>query len=421
VPDNEHKYVNVLLSDRPTSVQKNALVATPEKRTAFFGSLDSALSKISNDPARLASTAGYVEFMRDAGISGDIMAAPPMLKTILETPQKYVDLVTGGYHGDKTVPGTLEAAMGGLDATVEMRKAIVAANPAGAPPPLVTALHHFWGIMSRRQPPLDQEACWLRLVSQPAILEQIQRSIDGTYNLPSAQWDDLVTKGLAATKQDNKLGNNAKSNANSFDLMLNRWNGKWDQAGQAYATPSALESGRRFWGMNAGPVGIKNKVQRFVGLTFGTPGLIMDRWKFVEFYMGQFGGEPKDFFRYDSNGTPEDPASLYNAYGGVESASPTLSLAYYEGMETALQKAIDNSRELQQLLGRHANVGGLHWVGWNAIKNEAVGHSSLGLTYDLLKRNPNPTSADVLALIQANEYYTEGLQGSTLKKFTLKK
>lgn len=422
VPDSPTKFANIVVGETAKSSTKSALETTPANRERFLTSLSEAVRTVESDPARFASNVGYAEFMKKAGVYGDIMAAPPLLKVLLETPQKYVDLVSGQYHGDKTKPGTIEAAMSGLDSTANMRKVILAANPAGAPPPIVTALHHLWGILSRMLPPIHQEAAWLRLVSQPEVLFQIQKSIDGTYDLNQAQWDAVVTRAFDATRQtDNKLGNNAKSNANSFGNMLYRWNGVWDRASSVYAAPGSIPMGREFWSIGKGPVGIKNKVQRFIGLTFGIPGLIMDRWKFVEFYMGQYGIDPQKYFNYTSSGTPEDPAGLYAAYGGLESSNPTLSLAFYEGMETALQRAIQESPELRGVLGRHANVGGLHWVGWNAIKNEAVGHSSLDLTRDLLEKHPNPSGNDLLELLSKKEYYTEGLDGNTFKRFSLKK
>jgi hypothetical protein len=95
------------------------------------------------------------------------------------------------------------------------------------------------------------------------------------------------------------------------------------------------------------------------------------------------------------------------------------SLAFYEMMEISLQKAIDNSPEIRTLLGNHQNVGGLHWVGWNAIKNEAVGHSSLDLTYDLVKRSKNPTVDDIAALLAEKEYYVEGAVGNRIERYTL--
>jgi hypothetical protein len=201
--------------------------------------------------------------------------------------------------------------------------------------------------------------------------------------------------------------------------MLSKWNGQWDRVSDVYSAPNSIEAGRRFWSLGLGSVGIRNKVQRFIGLTYGIPGLIMDRWKFVEFYYPQFGKKPQEYFSYSATGTPEDPMGIYGQYGAIEGDRPFFSLAFYEGMEIALQRAIDNSPELQQALGRHANVGGMHWKGWNAIKNEAVGHSSLDLTYDLVRANPNPTPETLLQLLKSKEYYTEGLVGNSIQRFTL--
>ena len=79
----------------------------------------------------------------------------------------------------------------------------------------------------------------------------------------------------------------------------------------------------------------------------------------------------------------------------------------------------DRIAQTLQVLGRHANVGGMHWKGWNAIKNEAVGHSSLDLTYDLVRANPNPTPETLLQLLKNKQYYTEGLVGNRIQRFTL--
>jgi len=411
------------------SLPKNSLAGAKnqtELQKVFFGRLDAAVDRVRNDPTRFVDPAGYVEFMRTAGVSGNVLMPPPGAELLLNNPQQYVALVTGAYHGPKTAAGTLAAAMSGLDSTVAMRQAIQArvqgASQFVAPPPMVAAMHHLWGVLSRRLAPIHQEASWLRLVSQPEVLEHIQKSIDGTLGPDFTQdaWNAIVSRAYKATAQPgNLLGNSATSNANSFYLMLSRWNGAWDKVSDVYATPSSREMGRRFWSLNRGSVGIKNKVQRFVGLTFGIPGLIMDRWKFVEFFMGQFGKAPQDYFKYTSTGTPEDVASIYGGYGPIENADPTFSLAFYEGMETVLQAAIDRSQDIKNLLGNHPNVGGLHWVGWNAIKNEAVGHSSLDLTHDLLQHSDITPDA-VLAQVRAKQYYTEGLDGSTLKRFTLK-
>jgi hypothetical protein len=227
---------------------------------------------------------------------------------------------------------------------------------------------------------------------------------------------------MAATDEaSNGRGNQGTANANSFYMMLANWNGMWSRVSDVYTAPTSTEAGRKFWSLNAGPVGIKNKVQRFIGLTFGIPGLIMDRWKFVELYYQQYGKAPQDYFRYSAFGTPEDPNGIYGIYGPIEGGNSAFSLAFYEGLESVLNRAIANSPELTAALGRHANLGGLHWKGWNAIKNEAVGHSSLDLTYDLALSGKNPSIEDILDQISRRDYYTEGLVGNRIVRFTLPK
>lgn len=406
------KFDNISLKNGASSLTKVVLENNPQE---LFARLDLATEKIADDPLRMADPKGYAEFMRDAGVYGNILTAPPTLKVLLENPQEYVDNLLGGYHGDKTKPGTMEAAEAGLDGTVRMREAI-----KGRPPEMVSALHHLWGILSRRLPPVEQESAWLRLVSRPQILQQIQRSIDGTYDLTHDQWQTLVKSSLKETSAiANGRGNQGTSNANAFDAMLSRWNGQWSKVSDVYAVENSIQSGRAFWSLGHGAVGIKNKVQRFIGLTFGIPGLIMDRWKFVELYYPQFGKKASDYFDYSSTGTPEDPNGIYAEYGGIEGGNSVFSLAFYEGMETVLQRAIDQSPELKNVLGRHPNVGGLHWKGWNAIKNEAVGHSSLDLTYDLVKADPSAKIETVLKLFSEKEYYTEGLSGNRMARFSI--
>jgi hypothetical protein len=404
----------VILGKSKTTLAKKILDTNPD---AMFERLDRANSRVSDDPMRMVDPKGYAELMQTAGIGSDngvtIPPPSPMLKLMLENGKGYVDLVQGKYHGDKTVAGTVEAAMSGLDSTVKMRDAI-----GGRPPPLVTAMHHLWGILSRMLPPTDQEAMWLRLVASPEVRASIQASLEGNFNLSEAQWEQTVQN--ARLLNPTKRGNNATSNANDFYLALTRLNGKWDAMSDAYGLQDSKASGRAFAKITQenGALGIRNKVQRFVGLTFGTPGLIMDRWKFVEFFHNLYG--PTDgYFKYSETGTPSDPKGIYQTYGKMDNANHSFSLAFYEMMEGSLQKAIDNSPEIRTLLGNHPNVGGLHWVGWNAIKNEAVGHSSLDLTYDLVKRSKNPTVDDIAALLAEKEYYVEGAVGNRIERYTL--
>ena len=406
----------VILGSSKTTLPKIVLQKNPE---LLFERLDKANSKIADDPMRLVDLKGYTELMQTAGIGSDngvsIPPPSPMLKLMLENGQGYVDLVEGKYHGDRTVAGTVEAAMSGLDSTVKMRDAI-----GGRPPPLVTALHHLWGILSRMLPPIEQEAMWLRLVASPEVRSSIHASLEGKFNLSEAQWDQVVQD--ARLLNPTKRGNNATANANDFYLALTRLSGKWDAMSDAYGLQDSKASGRAFAKITSevGNLGIRNKVQRFIGLTFGTPGLIMDRWKFVEFFHNLYGSTD-GYFQYSKTGTPSDPKGIYQTYGKMDSGNPNFSLAFYEMMEGALQKAIDNSPEIRKMLGNHPNVGGLHWVGWNAIKNEAVGHSSLDLTYDLAKRSKTPDINDLAALLSEKEYFVEGAVGNATERYTLPK
>ena len=376
------------------------LAQNPEKYDAFAKRLIASADTLSADPGRFASPKGYSEFMRDNGITGTVLSPPSMLKMLIETPQQYLDLLTGGFHEEKTVKGGWEAANGGLNGVMEMR---ALCGPEG-PPPMVTALHHLWGTLSKQLPPLDQEACWLRLISDKRVLGAIQSSIDGTFDPLTGNWREIVASRLAETNNNStqKFGNNAKSNANSFLLMLSRHNGRWNEVSDLYKTDDPAVMRTQFWGLNHGPSGIKNKVQGFIGLTFGVKAAVLDRWRWVELHLPmamKLAGKsrPKDYFEYTgvNKDTPEDPTGIYKNYGTAESSHPAYSTTLYTGLERATNAAINNYAPLRDYLGAHADAGGLHWHVWNAIKNESVGHSSLDLTKSYLQkygRNMTPDS-----------------------------
>ena len=413
---------------------------------AGMARLDAALEWLGQDVGRLADPRGYVEFMRRAGVYGDIMSAPSALGTIVNRPSEYVSLIDGGYHGKVTVPGVHESARAGLDSTQAMKAAI---ERRGEIPGWVLLLHHAWGTLSKQATPVQQEGMWLRLLSNPRAREVMQKSIDGTFNdwvaseftnnreriekatypmrasgksgviplKPSHVWSEIVAESRDKTSDAAlSIGNQVTSQANDIFLLLSRLDGKWGEVEALYRNTSSKESGRgwNFLSKDVGALGIKNKVQRFIGLTFGNPGLIMDRWKFVEFWLpdlmaSQGAQNPSEFFTYTSTtSAPNDPTGFYGGpYGKAESPNPWLSLAFYEGMEKTLQEAINGSTALQDFLGPHANVGGLHWHGWNAIKNEAVGHSSLDLSYDLMQTEGVIDAAAVGRLIDQGTYFTE--------------
>ena len=392
------------------------VIGNEKSRETFFARLDSALEWLRKDPAKIGTAGGWVTFLRKAGVYGDVPMPPTGITELFKDPAGYAKKVRGAYHGDLTIEGTNASAKQGLDGTSEMRDLIGKGN---APAPWAVALHHMWGILSRMLPPIDQEGMWLRLIAHRPVLDAIQSSIDGKFNLSLKQWQDLVQDARAASADAaGKIGNNATANANSFYLMLDRLNGRWQDVADVYSAKDSREMGRKFWSLDAGALGIKNKVQRFIGLTFGVPGVIMDRWKFVELWLptavkGTDSESSKEYFKY-SNSKPESPLPIYGVYGDLDAKNIVVSTTLYEGLEVAMQEAINRSPELQDLLGDHQNPGGLHWYGWNAIKNEAVGHSSLDLTKDLIKNYGLDFGVDaVVKQINEGEYFTEGTIGSS--------
>jgi hypothetical protein len=82
--------------------------------------------------------------------------------------------------------------------------------------------------------------------------------------------------------------------------------------------------------------------------------------------------------------TPEDPIGIHKVCGTIENASPLLSLALCSGLDRVYQAAIDNSSVLQSRLGTPEDPGGLHWVTWDGIESESVGHSSPDLTKEFV-------------------------------------
>lgn len=399
--------------------QKDSLpkvIANKTQREAFFKRLDDALNWLREDPSKLGTAGGWVKFLRKAGVYGEVPMPPTGITELFENPAGYAEKVRGAYHGDLAISGTNASAKAGLDGTKEMRELI---GEGKAPAPWTVALHHLWGILSRMLPPIDQEGMWLRLIAHRPVLEAIQSSIDGNFDLSLKQWQGLVQDAKAESADAaGTIGNAATANANSFYLMLKRLSGKWQDVANVYAAKNSREMGRRFWSLDAGALGIKNKVQRFIGLTFGIPGVIMDRWKFVELWLptavkGTASDSSRNFFKYSTT-TPESPLPIYGIYGNLDANNVVASTALYEGLEVAMQEAINRSPELQDLLGDHQNPGGLHWYGWNAIKNEAVGHSSLDLTKDLIKNYGLDFGIEaVVKQVRAGEYFTEGTIGSS--------
>jgi hypothetical protein len=364
------------------------------------------------DPMKFVDPVGYSEIMRASGVAGDILIPPSGLKLMLTDPAAFVGLLDGGFHGKRTVPGTRAAAMQGLDGVTEMRQLV-----GGQPSSLNTALHHFWGTLSKQLDVINQEAAWMRLMLDPAIIEAIDQSTSGKFSMQIEDWEALVAKALDSTQGDFRgKGNNAKSNANSFYNALVYHNGRWDEVAALYANNNAIDMRAQFNALGHGKVGMKNKVQGFVGLSFGVKGSVLDRWRFVDLYLPDVmkltgAATPEQYFKYvgASKVIPQDPIGIYKNYGTIENDSPAFSLALYNSLDSVAQVAINNSPELRNYLGAHADPGGLHWVTWNSIKNEAVGHSSLDITKNFVRKyGRNGTASDFAQFMRTAEGFVEG-------------
>jgi len=364
------------------------------------------------DPMKFVDPVGYSEIMRASGVAGDILIPPSGLKLMLTDPAAFVGLLDGGFHGKRTVPGTRAAAMQGLDGVTEMRQLV-----GGQPSLLNTALHHFWGTLSKQLDVINQEAAWMRLMLDPAIIEAIDQSTSGKFSMQIEDWEALVAKALDSTQGDFRgKGNNAKSNANSFYNALVYHNGRWDEVAALYANNNAIDMRAQFNALGHGKVGMKNKVQGFVGLSFGVKGSVLDRWRFVDLYLPDVmkltgAATPEQYFKYvgASKVIPQDPIGIYKNYGTIENDSPAFSLALYNSLDSVAQVAINNSPELRNYLGAHADPGGLHWVTWNSIKNEAVGHSSLDITKNFVRKyGRNGTASDFAQFMRTAEGFVEG-------------
>jgi hypothetical protein len=172
----------------------------------------------------------------------------------------------------------------------------------------------------------------------------------------------------------------------------------------------------QFNALGHGKVGMKNKVQGFVGLSFGVKGSVLDRWRFVDLYLPDIMGltgaaTPEQYFKYvgGSKIIPQDPIGIYKNYGTLENSNPAFSLALYNSLDSVAQVAINNSPELRNYLGAHADPGGLHWVTWNSIKNEAVGHSSLDITKNFVRQyGRNGTASDFAKFMRTASGFVEG-------------
>ena len=287
----------------------------------------------------------------------------------------------------------------------------------GKIPTIMTALHAMWGVMSISAPPVAQESGWIKLVNDPKTLEYLYDSIDGNFNLSKQQWEDHVSKFLKSVNDGGDMadvyryikpsgkkrpfaGNSVTMNANSMHKVLMNFNGRWDQLNAIINNADLTGSQMRdeFFRQGFGGNYLGNKILSFVLATVARDDLvIIDRWQLINLWKDYLDkrsdGQP---FRYESDGTPVEISNFYDTY--VNLLSGTEGLAVFKTIEVAMNKLIEkNEAFLTEQLASHGlqpSIFALHWITWNMIKKEAVGHSSLDVTqkYLLEGKYPNELS-----------------------------
>ena len=93
------------------------------------------------------------------------------------------------------------------------------------------------------------------------VMAHVQASVDGNFTTTLDEWKNSVRQAKIETDPiADKLGNPGVSNGNAFYLMLSALNGNWDRMSDVYASETSTEMGRKFWSLNLGKLGIRNKV-----------------------------------------------------------------------------------------------------------------------------------------------------------------
>ena len=351
--------------------------------------------------------------------------APARLATWVKSPDAFRDFVVDAAREN---PMLLDSAVEGLNSLNPIHDMAM----KGQIPKRMVALHMFWGIMSRMLGPFDQEGGWARLVGDERILDTIDSSLEGKYKLSEDEWKAFVSEGMASYP-DVKVGRNATANANAYHLMLNKWNGRWDElTGIVNQTGfSGPQMRRSFFREGFGGAGIKHKVVSFVLATLARKDLFIgDRWQVVNFWMphlqraatarGKSGGD-KHVFKYNKHGIPEDTTQAYKTYGPMLD-KPGIGEGVYSIIENALETIAEQSRPwLEPILGRRPEAFDIHWITWNTIKKEPVGHSSLDSTSKYLQEGkydiPNYTR-EFAGEPKSTERYVPGTEGQ-FDRFTV--
>ena len=348
---------------------------TPEKWQNLFDNVDRARAYTRTLPdLGLSENWSKVISLSIPGGTGELPPAPLRLHQWATDPAAFKAFFDEANGKNPELIRSAVSGLGSLDP-------VHAVAMKGQLPTRMVALHFMWGALSKMLGPFEQEAGWIKLTNSPEILRAIDQSVAGTFTLTREEWMKLTGDAIRLGPEL-KAGNNSISNANAFHLTLTKWNGKWDQLTAIINNPklSGPEMRREIYksGLGSGS-GFGFKVLSFNLLTLARRDMFIgDRWQFVNLWFPHLVATAGEggVFSYNQKGVPEDTTRAYKSLNTLDNESS--AEAVYSLIEDGLQKVADDARPwLEPILGRRPLASDIHWLSWNIIKNEPVGHSSL--------------------------------------------
>lgn len=394
-PEIKGQFAVTELTGKPADPKSPKIVlnpGTPQKFASMFNAVDAALDLVKDSPALGLDSDGWIKAYSRAlnGSRASVPPAPLRLAQWVQDNGAFRKFIEDGLQRN---PELVKSAVGGLNALQPIHELA----RQGQIPSKMVALHMFWGLLSRMLDPYNQEAGWARLTSEPKVLRLIEDSVEGRYKFTKDQWKEIVSTKMSEFP-DVSVGRNAIQNANAFHEMLSRWNGRWDELTGIINNPDLTgpQMRRQFNEKGFGGAGIKHKVLSFVLATLARNDVFVgDRWQVVNLWFPHLEkaaaarkaqGGSTDVFAYDRNGVPEDTTGAYKVIGGMLN-NETVAETAYSLIENGMRKIAAESPWLREMLGREPQPFDIHWLTWNIIKNEPVGHSSLDATAKFLTEN----------------------------------
>jgi len=394
-PEIKGQFAVTELTGKPADPKSPKIVlnpGTPQKFASMFNAVDAALDLVKDNPALGLDSDGWIKAYSRAlnGSRASVPPAPLRLAQWVQDNGAFRKFIEDGLQRN---PELVKSAVGGLNALQPIHELA----RQGQIPSKMVALHMFWGLLSRMLDPYNQEAGWARLTSEPKVLRLIEDSVEGRYKFSKDQWKEIVSTKMSEFP-DVSVGRNAIQNANAFHEMLSRWNGRWDELTGIINNPDLTgpQMRRQFNEKGFGGAGIKHKVLSFVLATLARNDVFVgDRWQVVNLWFPHLEkaaaarkaqGGSTEVFAYDRNGVPEDTTGAYKVIGGMLN-NETVAETAYSLIENGMRKIAAESPWLREMLGREPQPFDIHWLTWNIIKNEPVGHSSLDATAKFLTEN----------------------------------